>query len=58
MLKILKLRVALLGFVGSLPLMVRLEAPSPLMVTAPAVPPVIAVVASMMFGNAAFKVMV
>ena len=34
------------------------EAPSPVMVRVPAVPPVIAVLESMMFGNAAVRVMV
>ena len=55
MLKMLKLRLTL----PLLPLIVREEAPRPLMVTLPAVPPpVIAVVVSMMFGNAEVKVMV
>ena len=40
-----------------LPLMLKLELPPPLMVTVPAVPPVTAVVVSMMFGNAEAKVM-
>ena len=38
--------------------MVSEEAPSPLMVTVPAVPPVIAVLASMMRGNAVAKTIV
>ena len=38
--------------------MVREEAPSPVMVRVPAEPPVIAVLASMIFGNAEAKVMV
>ena len=50
-LKMLKLRVELLTFVGSLPLMVSAEAPRPLMVRVPAVPPIIV-------GRAAAKVMV
>ena len=41
-----------------LPLMVSEEALGPVMVTVPAVPPVIAVLASMMAGNAAVKAMV
>ena len=41
-----------------LPSMVSDEAPRPVMDTVPAEPPVIAVLASMMFGNADFKVMV
>ena len=48
MLKILKLPL--------LASMVSEEAPSPLMVTAPAVPPVIAVLELMMFGNGEAKV--
>jgi len=53
MLKILKLRVALLGFVGSLPLILSEEAPRPVMVTVPAVPPpIIGVLSSMIVGNA------
>jgi len=59
MLKILKLRVALLAFVGSLPLIVSDEAPRPVIVTVPAVPPVtIAVLALTMVGNADPSVMV
>ena len=59
MVKMLKLRVELLGFVGSLPLMVRVEAPGPVMVTVPAVPPpVIGVLALIMVGSVAAKVMV
>ena len=38
--------------------MVSEEAPRPVMVIVPAVPPVIAVLESMMFGNAAVRVMV
>ena len=41
-----------------LPLMISEEALGPVMVTVPAVPPVIAVLASMMAGNAAVKAMV
>ena len=40
------------------PLMVSEEAPGPVMVTVPAVPPVIAVLASIIVGNTAVKVMV
>ena len=58
MLKILKLRVELLGFVGSLPLIVSTVAPSPLMVTVPAVPPETEVLASTIVGNALASVMV
>ena len=58
MLKMLKLRVALLTFVGSLPLMISEEAPRPVMVTVPAVPAPTVLLASMMLGNAAAKVMV
>ena len=52
MLKILKSRVALLAFVGSLPLMISEGAPRPVMVTVPAVPLPTTVLASMMVGNA------
>ena len=59
MLKILKLRVELLGFVGSLPLMVSEEEPGPVMVRVPRVPPEIAVLALRMVGNCVVnKVMV
>ena len=56
-LKMLKLRVELLGFVGSLPLIVSEEAPRPVMVTVPAVPPVTAVAALTIVGNAPPRVM-
>ncbi len=42
----------------AVPLIVSEEAPGPVMVTVPAVPPVIAVLASMILGNAAARVMV
>ena len=63
MLKILKLRVELLGFVGSLPLIFSTVAPSPLMVTVPTVVPVPPVpeavaAASKIVGNAPARVMV
>ena len=58
MLKILKLRVALLRFVGSLPLIVSEEAPRPVMVTVPAVPPPVGVLALIMVGSTPAKVMV
>ncbi len=59
MVKIRKFRDVLLGLVGSLPLMVRVEAPGPVMVRVPAVPPVtIAVLALTMVGNADPSVMV
>jgi len=51
-LKMLKLRVELLTFVGSLPLMVSAEAPRPLMVRVPAV------LTFKIVGRAAAKVMV
>ena len=51
-LKILKLRVSLLAFVGSLPLMVSKEAPTPLMPVLPAVPLPTTVLALTMVGNA------
>ena len=54
MLKILKLRVVL---PPSKPLMVREEEPGPLMVSVPAVPPVIGVVALIMVGNEALTVL-
>ena len=56
-LKMLKLRVELLRFVGSLPLIVSEEAPMPVMVTVPAVPPVTAVAALTIVGNAPARVM-
>ena len=63
MLKILKLRDELLGFVGSLPLMVSEEALGPVMVRVPTVVPVPPVpeaiaLASKMVGSAAVKAMV
>ena len=52
MLKMLKLRVALLRFVGSLPLILREEAPRPVMVKVPAV------LTFKIVGRAAARVMV
>ena len=59
MVKIRKFRDVLLGLVGSLPLMMSEEAPGPVMVRAPAVPPVtITVLVLTMVGNADPSVMV
>ena len=52
MLKMLKLRFALLAFVGSLPLMISEEAPRPVIVTVPAVPLPTTVLALTMVGYA------